>query len=541
MISHHLKNHYKSHSDRRPYECAECDQSFKSKYALRNHERRHAAATEQQGGANASSSTSPATLSLKPLKLEDFSPPATSTASQQLTPPPPALFASKKEDEVSSSQFMDDEAQFPKSSPALMSFEPPVSQQETVAQEMRDLSRCRLDSNRGIGESIFIKREHEKEDDEDGEMLLQQDASSCELSYNFPSSQRQNNLIQTEERTGGEQPFQRDRLQLQHANDSSQERVETGLVTENSTQNFENFLPLVHFASATDSVIEEVEDDLSQLPFDEMRSLVQGNSDFPQDQTVAVGSSSWQEHIPVSVVEKTAFFSERDLPDLRESDLAFLSSPVCEEVAEAEEGGELFVQMHTPETASIVSSTPRPVSLGVAWCVHDEYESVCEISTAAGAMGSAAQRAAVVAAAASPPQWLAVQESTAFAVEEGVEFEPQQHAAAIHVPIAVVATRRQATGRCSVTVEESAFVVESAAIASASAETERAAIAARHFCTLDEGRLQVATVTTLPPVFEEAATGGNDILVDVASCRREDISVEERCSVHMTQTSLCCE
>ena len=43
MISHHLKNHYKSHSDSRPYYCSVpyCKMSFKSNYARRNHEKKH--------------------------------------------------------------------------------------------------------------------------------------------------------------------------------------------------------------------------------------------------------------------------------------------------------------------------------------------------------------------------------------------------------------------------------------------------------------------------------------------------------------------
>ncbi|TRY71037.1 hypothetical protein TCAL_06516 [Tigriopus californicus] len=96
MISHHLKNHYKSHSDCKPFECSipECEQTFKSKYARRNHEKRHQEdeddemkellkqhqahvphnRLESPSVSSIGSSTSPGMISLGPLKLEELSP-----------------------------------------------------------------------------------------------------------------------------------------------------------------------------------------------------------------------------------------------------------------------------------------------------------------------------------------------------------------------------------------------------------------------------------------------------------------------------------
>ncbi len=63
LPSHHLKNHLRSHSDARPFECSEpdCEERFKSKYAcLSHHGRKHHPATPDDGLASPSATPSPA-------------------------------------------------------------------------------------------------------------------------------------------------------------------------------------------------------------------------------------------------------------------------------------------------------------------------------------------------------------------------------------------------------------------------------------------------------------------------------------------------
>ncbi len=345
---------------------------------------------------------------------------------------------------------------------------------------------------------------------------------------------------------------------------------------------------------AEEEEAEEGLDDLSQLPFEEMRALVTTSAVFDLDPEVVDGgspssppsssTSHLRQHLPLTVVEAASFVSceqavalpAQSLAEASDAALAFLcSSSLVEE--EAQESGQALLQ-HAPmmmataaaTCAEVLSSTESGAAahMGVACCVEGDYECPESLEDLAAAAATARVRGESFSGDGDDlddyyhlgRQSVAVEETAALCYEEGLDLEQQEEAAT--AAAAASCCRLEEPPRCcSVTVEQQeAFVAELM-------EDRPALQTATMTGEGDEGgfsgggeggreavptpmMVKLATVTSLPAVFESGKEEEEGMMMStimlspleemasVAVTREEEEEEEARLMVVDVKTSV---